>query len=346
MSELRKGSKTGIAEAHGELGTAEALLTRWRDWSDGASSPAPYASLPALEKALLKAKQDVHDLERLAGKQGWDKLPYGDIAAVVDPYAADSATPYRMLSLSEIESKLRDSGVQRLVDDLRQRKCSTGLWTATLDYAWLTSALDEVLLRQPEVRSFVGTTHGQYVEEFKRLDTDRLKLAKDRVRRVHAERTIAAMNAHPDQEALIKQEAAKMRRYKPLRKVFEEAGDVMTAVCPCWMASPLSVAQLIHPDVKFDYVIFDEASQILPEDAIPAVMRARFVVVAGDNKQLPPTGFFASGNTDGDDESDTAAVSYESLLDMMLPFAHGFHLNWHYRSRRRGAHRLFEPLDV
>ena len=122
-----------------------------------------------------------------------------------------------------------------------------------------------------------------------------------------------------------------MRRFKPLRKIFQEASDVMTAVCPCWMASPLSVAQLIHPDVTFDYVIFDEASQILPEDAISAVMRGKCVIVAGDNKQLPPTGFFAAGIDDEDIES--AAVGYESLLDMMLPFARGFHLNWHYRSR-------------
>ena len=237
-----------------------------------------------------------------------------------------------MFSLSEIEAKLRELGVQRLVDDLKQRKCSNSYWVATFDHCLLTSALDEMALRSPEIRSFVGSTHGQYVEEFKQLDTDRLKLARDRVRRIHAEQTIAAMNAHPDQEALIKQEAAKMRRFKPLRKIFEEAGDVMMAVCPCWMASPLSVAQLIHPDLKFDYVIFDEASQILPEDAISAVMRGKFAIVAGDNKQLPPTGFFAAASDD-DEDNETAAIGYESLLDMMLPFARGFHLNWHYRSR-------------
>ena len=250
----------------------------------------------------------------------------------IERYAGDSVTPYRMFSLSEIEAKLRDLGVQRLVDDLRQRKCSSNYWVATFDHCLLTSALDEMALKSPEIRSFVGSTHGQYVEEFKQLDTDRLKLARDRVRRIHAEQTIAAMNAHPDQEALIKQEAAKMRRFKPLRKIFEEAGDVMMAVCPCWMASPLSVAQLIHPDLKFDYVIFDEASQILPEDAISAIMRGKYAIVAGDNKQLPPTGFFAAA-TDDDEDIETAAIGYESLLDMMLPFARGFHLNWHYRSR-------------
>jgi hypothetical protein len=236
-----------------------------------------------------------------------------------------------MLALSKIESELRDLGVQRLLDDLRLRKPAKLFWRRTFDYAWFQSALDELAIQNPYTKGFVGATHDEYVEEFKQLDTDRLKLAKDRVRRLHAERTIAAMNKYPNQEALIKQEAAKTRRFKPLRSVFQEATEVMTAVCPCWMASPLSVAQLIHHDVKFDYVIFDEASQILPEDAIPSVMRGKFVVVAGDNKQLPRTGFFASGIDE--EETESAAAGFESLLDMMLPFARSFHLNWRYRSR-------------
>jgi very-short-patch-repair endonuclease len=97
------------------------------------------------------------------------------------------------------------------------------------------------------------------------------------------------------------------------------------------MASPLSVCQLIAATSIFDYVIFDEASQVAPEDAIPAILRGKYVIVAGDNKQLPPSAFFAAA--DEDDESDVDATSYESLLDMMVPFVKGFHLNWHYRSR-------------
>jgi very-short-patch-repair endonuclease len=81
----------------------------------------------------------------------------------------------------------------------------------------------------------------------------------------------------------------------------------------------------------FDYVIFDEASQVLAEDAVPAILRGKHVIVAGDNKQLPPTTFFAAAEED--DEEVDEATAYESLLDMMVPFVKGFHLNWHYRSR-------------
>jgi len=38
----------------------------------------------------------------------------------------------------------------------------------------------------------------------------------------------------------------------------------------------------------FDYVIFDEASQVLREDAVSGILRDGRVVVAGDRNQLPP----------------------------------------------------------
>ena len=98
----------------------------------------------------------------------------------VEPFAADSVTPYRILSLAEIESKLITLGVQRLMDDLRLRNRPPGLWGCVFGYAWLNSALDEMELKIPAIRSFVGSTHSDYVQEFCQLDTDRLKLAKDR----------------------------------------------------------------------------------------------------------------------------------------------------------------------
>ena len=88
------------------------------------------------------------------------------------------------------------------------------------------------------------------------------------------------------------------------------------------MASPLSVCQLLGADATFDYVIFDEASQILPEDAIPSIVRAKHAIVAGDNHQLPPTTFFAAAEEE-EDESDADGTGYESLLDMMIPFVRG-----------------------
>ena len=174
-----------------------------------------------------------------------------------------------------------------------------------------------------------------FVEDFCQLDRERLEIASARVRRAHAERAIQSLNAHEDQQYLIRREVEKKKRFLPLRKLVAQAPDVLTSICPCWMASPLSVSQILDADRQyFDFVIFDEASQILPEDAVPTILRGAKVVVAGDHNQLPPTTFFSSGDDDDDEDADLlASEGFESLLDLMNSFLPPWPLEWHYRSR-------------
>ena len=165
-------------------------------------------------------------------------------------------------------------------------------------------------------------------------------MAAARVRRLHGEAATAAMNEFPDQTQLVRREAKKRSHHIPLRQLLAQAPDVLTHVAPCWVASPLSVSQLLDGSRRyFDVVIFDEASQILPEEAIPSLFRASQVVVAGDSHQLPPTTFFAT-QADVDDEEleedETGALEaitgFESLLDVLSVFVSNWLLEWHYRS--------------
>ena len=82
-------------------------------------------------------------------------------------------------------------------------------------------------------------------------------------------------------------------------------------------------------------VIFDEASQIAPEEAAGAIMRGAQVIIGGDTKQLPPTRFFSViGSDDADAASEEEGRVFESILDessgLNLPQKM---LRWHYRSR-------------
>ena len=82
--------------------------------------------------------------------------------------------------------------------------------------------------------------------------------------------------------ALVRRESEKKARHIPLRKLLAQAPHVLTALCPCWMASPLSVSQLLDATQRyFDVVIFDEASQVLPEDAVASLLRGSRAIIAG-----------------------------------------------------------------
>jgi very-short-patch-repair endonuclease len=328
--ELRKGVKATGKVLFRELTEANETREKWQHWSGSGAMPKAISEAADCDKINQTAQTDLRALETIC-KESWNELDLSDVRNKVSGLASDNSTPYRIRRLCEIEQELFSLGAQRVVDEIRSTCRPAAQWTALFQHVWIKSTLDSVAMNDPSVRGFVGSTHDGYVSDFKRLDSTRLQLAADRVRRVHAERTIRAMNQFPEQETLIRGEAAKIRRHKPLRQIFSQASDVLMAVCPCWMASPLSVCQLIAARGIFDYVIFDEASQVLPEDAIPAILRGKHVIVAGDNKQLPPSAFFAAA--DEEDEADGDATAYESLLDMMIPFVKGFHLNWHYRSR-------------
>jgi len=327
---LRESKKASGAGIYRELSEAKWAQEKWQELSSSGSHPKSNAELTSLDNIHQGVNANIHSLETICKAKLHD-LELAQLADRVLAFASDNTTPYRLSRLYEIEQELYSLGVQRLVDEIRTSHRPAEQWRALFQYVWIKSTLDSAAINDPSILGFVGSTHNGYVDDFKRLDSTRLQLAIDRVRRAHAERTIAAMNKFPDQETLIRGEAAKTRRHKPLRKILTDAFDVLTAVCPCWMASPLSVCQLITATGKFDYVIFDEASQVLPEDAVPAILRGNHVIVAGDSKQLPPSAFFAAAEED--EEADGDATAYESLLDMMIPFVRGFHLNWHYRSR-------------
>ena len=137
--------------------------------------------------------------------------------------------------------------------------------------------------------------------------------------------------------ASIRREAKKRSRHLPVRKLFKLIPNALTQFKPCLLMSPLSVSQFLDPEQhRFDVVIFDEASQICPWDAVGAIYRGSQLVVAGDSMQLPPTSFFermVSEDPDNEEEDDSTA-DFESILDECSSIGLSeMMLRWHYRSR-------------
>src|SRR5690606_35763473 len=119
------------------------------------------------------------------------------------------------------------------------------------------------------------------------------------------------------------------------------AGRAVQAVKPVFLMSPLSVAAYLEPgQLGFDLVVFDEASQVRPVDALGALLRGRQAIVVGDDRQLPPTTFFdrLTAGDEGTDEDEerlaSASEALESVLGLFLAQGAARRmLRWHYRSR-------------
>jgi len=140
----------------------------------------------------------------------------------------------------------------------------------------------------------------------------------------------------------LEHEFGKTMRYRSIRDLLEsDAGAVMLDLKPVWLMSPLSVSDILPlAEGIFDVVLFDEASQIPLEEAVPALFRAPQGIVVGDAMQLPPTSFFASRRDEDeqvDIEVDGEAMTYDlsanSFLNQAGKNLPSTLLGWHYRSR-------------
>ena len=135
--------------------------------------------------------------------------------------------------------------------------------------------------------------------------------------------------------ALINNELNKKKRHIPSRELVKRASGALFELKPCWMMSPLAVAQYIPKgDIEFDLLTIDEASQMTPEDSIGALARSKKVMVVGDTNQLPPSNFFKKILEDEDEDEDKTTPE-ESILELANSAFHpnAKTLKWHYRSR-------------
>jgi very-short-patch-repair endonuclease len=262
-----------------------------------------------------------------------------DVLSRLDALLSDVATLAKLPELHRLRIDLEGAQLQELLAALEARPVSRGEVADVLRYAWLKSLAEHLQLSDRLLGAFDGEQHHQLVREFQQADREHIETTPQRVRRLCAEQAVAAQDAAPDDARLITAEAHKKRKHLATRQLFSAAPEVMMALKPCWAMSPLVVSQVLPADRPyFDVVVFDEASQVRPAEAMPAILRGKQLVVAGDERQLPPTSFFSGTNPDLEEDADAAPdlavdASYESILEALAAFIDFRMLEWHYRSR-------------
>lgn len=208
-------------------------------------------------------------------------------------------------------------------------------------YRFYSSIAVSLFGSRNELGRFSGMTHAQVREGFSQLDKEVISLrgracAANIARQASPPSGISGFRVEDKTEmALLNHLMTLQRPRTPIRRMIRRAGGAIQALNPCFMMSPLSVAQYLEPGtVEFDLVVMDEASQLKIEEALGAIARGKQLVVVGDQKQLPPTSFFDRMMT-VDDELDegTAVTSTESILDICNPLFPNRTLRWHYRSK-------------
>lgn len=230
---------------------------------------------------------------------------------------------------------------------------STSIVLTALRRQAVENALRDRLKQDTELAAIDGERIEAAFDNFLKLSQEKLQLVGDHVRflwRGHQKTRLLAgtgtqlnkLGSSLRQRLYVKGKKALKLRQMLATGADAEGGDPIYDLCPVWMASPSTVAQIFPRQALFDVVIFDEASQARLEEALPVLLRGHRVVIAGDQKQLPPTRFFESALADsGDSDAETAEELFyqqqaeaEDLLTAALNLdVREAYLDVHYRSR-------------
>lgn len=231
-------------------------------------------------------------------------------------------------------------GLIGLLDEVESRSIPVNQWVGIMLRRFYLQWIDNVYEKEKVLAEFRRERFENNITNFRIKDKNQFTIAQARIRQM--------LSAHrPDNTGFISRgseihtllrEADKRRKIMPVRKLFEKIPNLLHAIKPCLLMSPLSVSLFINPELyKFDIVIFDEASQVCSENAIGAIYRGKQLIVVGDREQLPPTNFFNASTSDCDydidDEDESDIGAYESILDECGSILNKLQLLWHYRSR-------------
>ena len=202
-------------------------------------------------------------------------------------------------------------------------------------YKALYKRIIEKLINKNHLEKFNGENLNLERISYQKLDnTYKKDVINEVVAKLSSSLPISYKNSVNSSEVGILKKAIKSNgRGMSLRKILSLISETLLNITPCILVSPLSCAKYLDPELyHFDLIIFDEASQIPTSSAIGVISRGDSLLIAGDDKQLPPTSFF--DKQANDDEDELFISDLESILDDAIAASFPIKkLLYHYRSK-------------
>ena len=313
--------------------------------------PDPHATLAR----LLLAREPLRDACRAAGAARREFMSFGVVDEACWFRAGESGLESILarnaerlarrpwldtwLAWQRVRSRGEVVRLASIVDALVRGTLATDEVGTVIEASVYRQLAEHLLAEAPEVSGIDGLHQNPLREQFARHDREVQALQRRRIAHRCTAATVVSGNGSGTvstytEMSLIRKERSKKTRHVAIRRLMSRASGAVGALKPCFMMSPMSVAQYLEPGRhEFDLLVMDEASQIRPEEALGAIGRAKQLVVVGDPRQLPPTSFFDKNQEEADDEEDVGLQQSESILDAVLPLFAARRLRWHYRSR-------------
>ncbi|GAB2669668.1 hypothetical protein GCM10027271_32180 [Saccharopolyspora gloriosae] len=319
---------------HRKLHAVRGQRDRWQELGDPAGHPSEVVELGETMELFNTLRDQLTSVALFANLTDMERKPPEQVDAELERLLEDKATLWQMENITALLGEFERLGLTQLVQDVARQDLDGDAAWRLFRHTWLKSLLQRFKLDSPALRGFTSAEHDRRVREYQDSDMTHRESSANRVLWEVGKALRQVRDDHPDETKLIREQANKKSRHMPLRSLVEKAPNVLLALFPCWAMSPLVVSRTLPAERLFDLVVFDEASQIQPHEAIATIARGTSLVVAGDDKQLPPSNFFGRMLAGDEDSDETGLEDYESILTVMRTWiSRQEQLKWHYRSR-------------
>jgi very-short-patch-repair endonuclease len=322
-----------------ELGGTRLLTIAARTQKDLHVFSAFAGKLEAASKTARMALNDLQKIVRadfrpISGHESHEYVPISDLSRRISTWRENVDAINDWVSARKLLTHLKEEGLgviaEKLMDGSVQAKEARSITDLLIAESLWRRATSET----PDLKFLEGDDRTQCVNEFRELDQQRIRTARQEVLERYVDHR---PNGYAGEMGIVRAETEKKRGHRAIRKLMLDAGSAVQRLKPIFLMSPLSVAQFLPPGrVTFDLVVIDGV-----------FARAKQVVVVGDDKQLPPTNFFKTVSA-GDDEEKEEEIDkdseqqvrqdrptdFESILTLSRTRGMSERmLGWHYRSR-------------
>ncbi len=251
------------------------------------------------------------------------------------------------INFQRLLNQLKDLGLREMMRSAEQKEIPKEKLIETFYFNYYNSLLNEALEEYPLLERFSHIKQDALVKKFQALDHQFIVQSREHISHILSQQELPPSEGKGRVSTftnlkLLKHEIGKKRRHVPIRQLLKRAGEAIHVLKPCFMMSPLSVAQYLPIDrSSFDVLLIDEASQLKPEESLGVIARAKQVVVVGDPKQMPPSSFFDVAQEESLASQKTVLDDAESILDSFMELYSPIRrLKWHYRSQHESLIRF------
>jgi len=284
--------------------------------------------------SILNKQGEINETLWMGGKNQ-------DIEGLVDKLKAANDTIASlplMKRWAHTSESVASKGFSVIADSVIENVLTDDQCGKAYEYYLYKTIYDQKIFENETLAEFSETRYQNLRDRFAELDREIMSVNAKQIAAKLANASVpTGIGSGPvggyTNKRLLVHEANKKTRHIPIRQLIKRSSEAIKALKPCFLMSPISVAQYLAPgDIHFDLVVMDEASQLRPEDALGAIARGDKSIIVGDPKQLPPTSFFDSSSSDDDEEEATVIDDTEAILDVCLKQFPYRRLRWHYRS--------------